>query len=80
MEYQVLLVESDRLMLERLANVIKETIGFKLAARYQSPSDALGQGAVFNPNLILLDIENNPISTLEDFKKVYPGISIVCMG
>ena len=80
MDYNVLLVESNRLMIEQLANVIKETEGFSLAARYQDPADALGQGAVFQPNLIMLDVESNPVSVLTDFKRVYPGTSIVCMG
>ena len=80
MEYNVLLVESNRLMLEQLSNVINETEGFSLAARYQEPADALGQGAVFNPNLIMLDVEANPVSLLDDFKRMYPDTSIVCLG
>ena len=56
MEYNVMLVEGNRLMLEQLANIIRNTEGFHLVARYQDPMDALGQGAVFKPNLILLDV------------------------
>ena len=80
MEYNVLLVESNRLMIEQLSNVINETEGFSWAARYQDPADALGQGAVFNPNLIMLDVEANPVSLLDDFKRMYPDTSIVCLG
>ena len=77
MEYNVLLVESNRLMIEQLANVINATEGFSVAAKYQEPADALGQGAVFNPNLIMLDVESNPVSILEDFKRIYPDTSIM---
>ena len=81
MEYRVLIVEHDRLMIEKLSQVVKATPGFDLVARYQVVNDALGQGQVFNPNLILLDIENqNSVALIADFLKVYPHASILCMG
>ena len=57
MEYRILLIESSRIMLERLSSVIRGTKDMVLAARYRSPEEALGQGKVFEPNLILLDVE-----------------------
>ncbi|SHK62800.1 pilus assembly protein CpaE [Selenomonas ruminantium] len=81
MEYRVLLAESDRSMLERLCQVVDDTPNFTLAAKFQNVSDALGQGAVFNPNLILLDIEQpGGMGLVDAFKKVYPAASILCMG
>ena len=56
MDYRVMMVEKDRLMLQKLSGVIERTPGFTMAVRYQNASDALGQGKMFNPNLILLDI------------------------
>ena len=44
MEYRILLIESSRIMLERLSSVIRGTKGMVLAARYRSPEEALGQG------------------------------------
>jgi len=80
-DYRVLLMESDRLMLERLSQVINDTPHFSLAARFQNVSDALGQGAVFNPNLILLDIEQDAgMGLIDQFKRAYPGAAILCMG
>ena len=35
MEYRVLIVEHDRLMIEKLSQVVKATPGFDLVARYQ---------------------------------------------
>ena len=81
MEYNVMLVEGNRLMLEQLANVIRNTEGFQLAVRYQDPMDALGQGAVFKPNLILLDVEQGEgMSLLVDFLHAFPNVPVVCLG
>ena len=81
MEYHVMLVEGNRLMLEQLAHAIKEAPGFTLAARYQDPMDALGQGVVFHPNLILLDIDQQSgTGILADFLRVFPNTAIICMG
>lgn len=81
MDYRVLLMEPNRLMLERLSQVIKDTPNFTLAAKFQNVSDALGQGTVFNPNLILLDIEQpGGMRLIDEFKKIYPAAAILCMG
>ena len=81
MAQRVMLVESDRLMLESLSLVVQKTEGFSLVARYQTANDALGQGVVFRPNLILLDSDNdNIVSMIANFKKVYPKASILCMS
>lgn len=81
MSYRVLLVENDRLMLERLSSVISKTAGFELAARYQAVNDALGQGSIFKPNLILLDVDGqNGLSLIAEFAKSFPSAAILCMG
>lgn len=81
MAYRVMLVERDRLMLEQLSQTIRKTAGFELVARYQNPSEALGQGSVFQPNLILLDVEGTTGSNLlTEFHSTYDGVAILCMG
>lgn len=81
MAYRVLLCDRNRYMLDQLAQTVKKTTGFELVAKYQSASEALGQGVVFQPNLIILDAEGaNAISLLGDFCRVYPNASILCMG
>ena len=81
MDYHVLLVERDRLMLEQLSATISKTSGFELVARYQSSADALGQGTVFQPNLILLDVEGlSAQNLLAEFRRLYPSAAILCMG
>ena len=81
MEYRVVLVESNRLMLERLSSVIRNTKGFELVSRYQRAGDALGQGLMFKPNLILLDIdEEDNLSMLEDFTKTFTEADVICLS
>ena len=81
MEYRVILIESNRLMLERLSSVIRNTKDFELVSRYQQAGDALGQGLVFKPNLILLDIdEDDNISLLEDFTKTFSDADVICLS
>ena len=81
MEYRVILVESNRLMLERLSSVIRNTKDFELVSRYQRAGDALGQGLMFKPNLILLDIdEEGNLSMLEDFTKTFTDADVICLS
>lgn len=81
MDYRVMMVEKDRLMLQKLSGVIERTPGFTMAVRYQNTSDALGQGKMFNPNLILLDIDHeNTIPLIESFHESYPHADILCMA
>lgn len=81
MAYRVILVESNRLMLERLSSVIRNTKDFELVSRYERAGDALGQGAMFKPNLILLDIdEADNLSMLEDFTQSFPNADVICLS
>ncbi len=81
MLYNVLLVERNRLYLEKMAAVIQSLEGFELAARFQEPLEALGQGQVFKPNLILLDVDmDDAISLVKEFTDAYPRASVVCTG
>lgn len=81
MEYRVILVESNRLMLERLSSVIRNTKDFELVSRYQRAGDALGQGAMFKPNLILLDIdEEDNLSMLEEFTQSFKDADVICLS
>lgn len=81
MEYRVILIESNRLMLERLSSVIRNTKDFELVSRYQRAGDALGQGLMFKPNLILLDIdEEDNLSMLEDFTQTFTEADVICLS
>jgi pilus assembly protein CpaE len=81
MEYRAVLIESSRIMLERLSSVIKNTKDYELVSRYKNPNKALGQGGVFKPNLILLDIdETTNMQFIPEFKKAFPQAAILCLS
>ena len=81
MIHNIMLVEGNRLMLEQLSSVIKNTQGVELVARFREAGEALGQGIVFMPNIILLDADNsNIINLLTEFRRVFPTASIICTG
>ena len=81
MAYRVILVEGNQLMLERLSGVIRSAKDFELAARYQRAGDALGQGSVFKPDIVLLDIDGDDnISLLEDFVTTFSAASVFCLS
>lgn len=81
MDYQVILIENNRLMLERLSSVIRATSGFNLIARYQMAGDALGQGALFKPNIILLDIDvSGNLALIPEFATTFPQAALLCVS
>ncbi len=81
MDYRVILIENNRLMLERLSSVIKGAAGFELAGRYQHPGDALGQAALFQPNLILLDIDDRAnLQLIPSFTQTFPTAALLCIS
>ena len=81
MQYKIMLIEHNRLLLEQLSKVIENAPDMDLEARFQNSNDALGQGRVFNPNIILLDAElGNVTELLQDLLGVFPNASIICTG
>lgn len=81
MAYRTVLIEGNRMLLERLSGVIRNTTGFELSARYVSAGDALGQMQAFSPNLILLDADvDSNVNLLRDLKKNYPSSLIICIS
>ena len=68
-------------MLERLSSVIRATSGFNLIARYQMAGDALGQGALFKPNIILLDIDvSGNLALIPEFATTFPQAALLCVS
>jgi pilus assembly protein CpaE len=80
-EYQVILIENDRPTMERLSGVISSTRGFKLAARYQRAGDALGQSAMFKPNVVLLDLDvKGNLALIPEFVSSFPEAALICVS
>ena len=81
MPYRTVLIENNRLLLDRLSGVIRNTPGFELSARYVTAGDALGQMQAFRPHLILLDADwEANVNLLNDLKKNYPSAIIICLS
>ncbi|MBQ7476679.1 MAG: response regulator [Selenomonadaceae bacterium] len=78
MPYRVVLVEGDPLMMDKLTDIIQNSPEFELVATYSRYDQALGQSAIHNPNLFLLDLEN-PIllENLHNFAKNFPKAKIL---
>ena len=81
MAYKVMLIENNRVMLERLSSVIRGIDNYDLEARFQQAGDALGQGAMYQPDLILLDIDaGHNLSLISEFASVYKNAAILCLS
>ena len=80
-EYRVMLVESDTSLLHDMAAVVQETVGFQLATAYSDVRDAVNQGGIFRPTLILLDVDQlDNYSVIEEFSVKFPDAHILCLG
>ena len=81
MEYNVLLYERELIMGGQLEETINNTAGFHVVRRFQTATDAIGQGGMFQPNLILFDTTGkNAITLLEKFHEAFPRLPILCTG
>lgn len=70
MAYRTVLIEENKMMMERLTSVVRNLAGFEVSARYATAGDALGQMQAFNPDLILVDVDNEHNALLiPDLKK-----------
>ncbi len=80
-EYRVLLIEQNRIMLERLSSIIRTTEGFRLVAREKDSDMALQQAGAFLPNLILLDIDlPGNVDRIHAFMRSFPQAGIICIS
>lgn len=81
MAYRTVLIEENKMMMERLTSVVRNLAGFEVSARYATAGDALGQMQAFNPDLILVDVDNEHNALLiPDLKRNIPGAVIICLA
>jgi len=79
--YRTVLIEENKMMMERLTSVVRNLAGFEVSARYATAGDALGQMQAFNPDLILVDVDNEHNALLiPDLKRNIPGAVIICLA
>lgn len=81
MAYRTVLIEENKMMMERLTSVVRNLAGFEVSARYATAGDALGQMQAFNPDLILVDVDNEHNALLiPDLKRKYSRCSHYLSG
>ena len=80
MAYQVIVIEEDQEMLEKMVTVFKSSPDFNVAATYRTANAALGQGGIFRPDLFLIDVENSEsLNMLPAFVDIFPNADILGM-
>ena len=80
MAYQVILIESDRELMNEVLTPLKRSSEFTIAATYTSAHAAIGQANMFQPNLFLMDVEDDEeLEMLPAFADIFPGAYILGM-
>lgn len=80
MAYRVVLVEDEQDMLDGIIAVLRKSKEFELTATYKTPQAALGQAGMFQPNLFLINVdEDEMLATIPNFVATFPGAYILCM-
>lgn len=80
---KVVLIEENRIMLERLSAVIRAMNDFELVSRFSNASDAMVQIERLLPQLILLNIDLSGIDEtmmIQHLMKQSPQSGIICMS
>ena len=80
MAYQVILIESNTEVINELLTPLKRSPDFTVAATYTSAHSAIGQAGMFQPNLFLMDVEDDEeLDLLPAFADIFPGAFILGM-
>lgn len=80
MAYQVILIESNQAAMNEIILPLKRSPEFTVAATYTSAHAAIGQASMFQPNLFLMDVEDDEeLEMLPAFADLFPGAYILGM-
>ena len=80
MAYQVILIEPDSNVMNELLMSLKRSPDFTVAATYTSAHAAIGQAGMFQPNLFLMDVEDDEeLDAIPAFADIFPGAFILGM-
>ena len=78
MVYRVILVESSPPLLENISATLKQSEDFELLSAYDNFNAALWQSGIYNPNLFLMDIDNEEmLNNLPAFVDIFPEAIIL---
>lgn len=80
MAYQVIVVEEDKQVLEKLTTALRRSPDFEVASTYKTADLALGQSRMFKPNLFLINVDDaETVKLLRSFVNSYPHAKILGM-
>ena len=80
MNYRVILIDNDKHMLEILSNTLKQAKDFELLSTYDNFNAALGQSGIYNPNLFLIDVDDERnLDMLPAYVDIFPKAIILGM-
>lgn len=78
MPYKVIVLEDDNAVLADIVSMLRQTSGFELMAYYQDSASALRRSKVFDPNLILVSVdEGSFMDTIPSFKELFPEADVL---
>ena len=78
MARQVILIEGEQRNSENIISALKNSPDFEIAAVYKTAYAALGQSRMFNPELFLIDVENEKsINIIPEFVGIYHEAVVV---
>ncbi len=80
MAIQVVLVEEDQKVIEDMLVALRKSPEFEIAAIYKTAESALGQSKMFQPELFLIDVDNEKsVSLISAFIETYPDAKVLGM-
>ena len=78
MNYNIILVDGDNNTTVHTANILKRLPNFTLVSSYREVKSAIGQSSVFDPNLFLIDIDDdNNRNMLPAFADIFPNAIVI---
>ena len=78
MAYQVILIENEPEMMNELLVPLRRSGEFTVAATYRNAMAAIGQAAMFRPNLFLINVEDDEaLGMIDEFVESFPGAYIL---
>lgn len=78
MAYRVIVIEDTPELLEDMVATLRKSPDFDVASTYRTATAAIGPAAMFNPNLLLINVDNEEtLNTLTTFVDMFPGAYIL---
>ncbi|MBR4152278.1 MAG: hypothetical protein IKT98_04910 [Selenomonadaceae bacterium] len=78
MAYRVIVIEDNQDLMEDMVMTLRRSPDFEVSSTYKTANAAIGPAAMFNPNLFLINIDNEEtLNALPAFVDMFPGAYIL---